>query len=126
MTMKNRGILTSELRSDGKLSIHISEGDIWMTRPEITAFLGVFTQSFVANLREVLKNGELQEYDNMRINDKGTTLYSFDVVLTLIFRCKGGYCRPISEWIKQRIKKPIVEHRQPIIISLGKGISSIS
>ena len=124
--MENRGILTSQLRSDGKLNVHLSAGEVWMTRGEITMFLGIFTQSFVANIREVFKSGELQEYDHTRVNDKGTTLYSLDVVIALVFRCKGGYCRGIREWVKQSIKKPIVEQRQPIIISLGTGFHTLS
>ncbi len=117
----NRGVLKSELRGDGTLAIHIIGDDIWMTRSEIVEFLGVFQQSFIANLREIFKSGELYEGEVVRINDKGTTFYNLDVVLALVFRCKGGYCHSIRQWIKQRIKRPIVEHRQPIIISLPKG-----
>lgn len=124
--MTNRGILRSELRSDGKLAIHFSGGDVWMSQPEIVEFLGIFTQSFSANLREVFKSGELQEDEVCHINDKGTTLYSLDIVIALVFRCKGGYCRPIREWIKQRIKTPIVEHKHPIIITLGQNMNGLS
>ena len=54
----NRGKLTSEVRSDGTLAIHIETADggkLWLSRSEIVGFLGVYTQSVVANLREILR-----------------------------------------------------------------------
>lgn len=117
----NRGKLTSEVRSDGTLAIHIKTadgGELWLSRPEIVEFLGVYTQSVIANLREIFKNGELYEDEVTRINDKGTTFYNLDVVLALVFRCKGGYCSSIREWIRDRIRQPLIKNRQPIIISL--------
>ena len=122
--MENRGIIKSEIRSDGKLAIHITEGDIWMTRHEIREFLGVFIQSVNANLREIFKSGELYENEVVKEITKGEYIisyYNLDVVFALTYRCKGGYCTSIRKWITERIKKPIVEHRQPIIIALGKG-----
>ena len=123
--MNTRGILESDLRSDGKLMINITGDDVWMTRSEITEFLGIFTQSFVANLREIFRRRELLEDEVTLVNDKGPIFYSLDVILALLFKCKGGYCKPIRDWIKYRIQKPLIEHRQPIMTTLGgKGVLS--
>ncbi len=117
----NRGVIKSELLADGKLAIHITSGDIYMTRSEIVALFGVPQQSVIANLRAVFKSGELIEENVVHINNKGVVFYNLDTILALLFRCKGGYCRDIREWIIGRIKQPIIEHRQPIIITLRGG-----
>lgn len=115
-----RDILKSDLRADGKLTIEVTGDDIWMTRCEIVELLALHSQSVVANLREIYRSGELLEHDTVR-EDKGVRYYNFNVVLALVFRCKGGYCRAFKEWIMDRIKRPLVEHRQPLIIALRSG-----
>ncbi|MFR9592356.1 MAG: hypothetical protein SNG27_08175 [Rikenellaceae bacterium] len=119
-----RDLLKSELRADGKLTIEVTGSDIWMTRCEIVELLALHSQSVVANLREIYRSGELLEHDTVR-EEKGVRYYSLDAVLALVFRCKGGYCRAFKEWIMGRIKRPIIEPRQPLIITLrGGSISS--
>lgn len=115
----NRGKLTIEHKSDGTLALHIElvDGDVWLARCEIVELLGVHTQSVVANLREIYKSRELLEHTTVR-ESNNVKYYNLDVVLALAFRCKGGYCRPIREWIRERIKRPLVDSRQPIIITL--------
>ncbi|MFI3290070.1 MAG: hypothetical protein R3Y66_08065 [Rikenellaceae bacterium] len=100
--------------------INITGDDIWMTRCEIVELLALHSQSVVANLREIYRSGELLEHDTVR-EEKGVRYYSLDAVLALVFRCKGGYCRAFKEWIMGRIKRPLVEHRQPLIIALRSG-----
>ncbi len=115
-----RDILKSELRADGKLMIEVTGGDIWMTRCEIVELLALHSQSVVANLREIYRSEELLEHNTIK-EVKGVRYYSLDVILALVFRCKGGYCRAFKEWIMGRIKRPIIEHRQPLIITLSGG-----
>ncbi len=118
-----RDILKSELRSDGKLTIEVTGSNIWMTRYEIVELLALQSQSVVANIREIYRSGELLEHNTIR-EKKGVRYYNLDVILALVFRCKGGYCIAFKEWIMERIKRPIVEHRQPLIIALKGGTIS--
>lgn len=112
-----RNILKSDLRTDGSLKIEVTGDDIWMTHYEITDFLGLHTQSVVANLREIYKREELLKQNTIK-ESKGVIYYSLDVVLALIFRCKGGYCNAIKRWVIDRVKRPIIEQRQQIFITL--------
>ena len=119
--MDTRGILESDLRSDGMLLINITGDEVWMTRWEITEFLGITTQSFIANLRVIFKNGELKEERVCCENCKGTVYYNLEVIIALIFRCKGAYCQAIRDWIKYRIQKPIMKHRNTLILAIPQG-----
>ncbi len=113
-----RDILKSDLRADGKLAIEVTGDDIWMTRCEIVELLALHSQSVVANLREIYRNKELLEYSTVR-EERGVRYYNLDVVLALVFKCKGGYCRAFKEWIMNRVKQPII--REPLIITLKSG-----
>ncbi|MFR9546379.1 MAG: hypothetical protein SNJ29_12500 [Rikenellaceae bacterium] len=115
-----RDVLRSVLRADGKLTIEVTGEDIWMTRYEIVELLALHSQSVVANLREIYRREELLEHNTVR-EEKGVRYYNLDVLLALVFRCKGGYCRAFKEWMMDRIKRPIIEHRQPLIIALRDG-----
>ncbi|MFR9608208.1 MAG: hypothetical protein SNG34_06960 [Rikenellaceae bacterium] len=124
----NRGKLTIEHKSDGTLAllIELVDGDVWLARCEIVDILGIHTQSVIANLREIYKSKELYEETTVR-ESNNVRYYNLDVIIALAFRCKGGYCRPIREWIRERIKRPLVDSRQPIIITLnGTGGRSLS
>ncbi len=112
-----RDVLRSGLRADGKLTIEVTGENIWMTRYEIVELLALHSQSVVANIREIYRSDELLEYKTVR-EEKGVRYYNLDVILALVFRCKGGYCRAFKEWIMDRIKQPIIEKRQPLIITL--------
>ncbi len=115
-----RDILKSDLRADGKLTIEVTGDDIWMTRYEIVELLALHSQSVVANMREIYRSGELLEHNTVREHN-GVRYYNLDVILALVFRCKGGYCSAFKEWVMGRIKRPLVEHRQPLIIALRNG-----
>ncbi|MFI3292920.1 MAG: hypothetical protein SNI70_05320 [Rikenellaceae bacterium] len=120
----NRGELHIEHKPNGTVTIFVKladDGNVWLSKYEIADFLGVHIQSVTANLRELFRSEELLEY-NVATSKEGTTFYNLDVVIALAFRCKGGYCRPIREWIRDRIKRPLVESRQPVIIQIGNSV----
>lgn len=127
-----RGSIQFVRNTNGTISVKIElvDGNVWMTKHEIARLFEVFVPAVTANLRVIFKNKDMFEHQvtrNIRTtNDKGETygydLYNIDVIIALAFRMKGGYCRLFREWLREQVKRSIVENRQqPIIIQLGNN-----
>lgn len=116
----------------GEISVQIElvNGTVWLTKHEIARMFGVLVPMVTANLKVIFKSNELLQTEVIKAhhytNNKGqvchTELYNLDVVIALAFRMRGGYCRRFREWIREQVKRPILQSRQqPIIIQLGKS-----
>lgn len=113
------------------ISIKLVDGTVWLSKYEITELFDVHLPMVTANLKVLFTTNELMESDVTRsypyTDNKGkkyiATLYNLDVVIALAFRMKGGNCRAFREWLRERVKRPIQQSKQPILIQLGKTSS---
>lgn len=116
----------------GAISVRIElvDGTVWMTKHEIAEMFGVFVPMVMANLKVIFNTKELSEvwtvkyltYTQKNGQVCHTELYNLDVIIALAFRMKGGFCYRFREWIREQVKRPIIESRkQPIIIHLGNS-----
>ena len=118
-----RGKISIEYNASGsiKVVIETAGGTVWLTKNEIARLFDVFVPAISANLRVIFKNKELFETEVTRYHNE-VMYYNLDVVISLAFRMKGGFCRAFREWLREQAKRPIVESRQqPIIIQFGKS-----
>lgn len=107
----------------GAISVRIklAHGTVWLTKNEIARMFDVLVPAVSANLRVIFKNKELFETEVTRYHNE-VMYYNLDVVISLAFRIKGGFCRAFREWLREQTKRPIIESRQqPIILQLGKS-----
>lgn len=118
-----RGKISIEhnVSSSIKVVIETAGGTVWLTKNEIARLFDVFVPAVSANLRVIFKNKELFESEVTRYHNE-VMYYNLDVVISLAFRMKGGFCRAFREWLREQAKRPIIESRQqPIIIQFGKS-----
>lgn len=105
--------------SANKVFIELIDGTVWLTKNEIARLFDVFVPTISANLRVIFNNKELFETEVTRYHNE-VMYYNIDVVISLAFRMKGGYCRLFREWVREQIKQPITDNRRmPIVIQLG-------
>lgn len=99
-----RGSIDVSNHCNGRLqvSIEFENNTIWLTESEIANLLGIYIQNVSSNIRSVFKRGELNQCDAERYY-KGLYYYNFSVLITLIFRVKGGYSQLFRDWVEREL-----------------------
>jgi len=104
------------------------DGTVWVTKYELAELFNVYPSTISSNIAVIFKSGELFETEVVQTdtikggNGKFIEYYNLDVIIALSFRMKGAVCRLFREWIRERIKQPILKSKQqPIFIQLGKN-----
>lgn len=118
-----RGKISIEHNESGSVKVMIETvgGTVWLTKNEIARLFDVFVPTVSGNLRVIFKNKELFETEVTRYHNE-VMYYNLDVVISLAFRMKGGFCRAFREWLREQAKRPIIESRQqPIVIQLSNS-----
>lgn len=108
----------------GTISVQIEliDGTVWLTKHEIARMFNVLVPMVTVNLKVIFNTKELFEHEVTHYHNE-VMFYNLDVIISLAFRMKGGFCRSFREWIREQAKRPIIQSRQqPIIIQLGKSL----
>jgi hypothetical protein len=128
----NKGKITITQNSvNGFMSVQFQlseDGMVWVTKYEMAELFNVYPNTISSNIAAIFKSGELFETEVVQTdtikggNGKFIEYYNLDVIIALSFRMKGAVCRLFREWIRERIKQPILQSKQqPIFIQLGKN-----
>lgn len=84
-----RGIIT--INEIG--AVTIPTAPIWMTKFEIADLFGVFAYDIRKAIRQIYRNGELQEDETMKYIRQGENVncdvYSLEMVVAIAFRTRG-------------------------------------
>lgn len=84
-----RGIIT--ISKDGAVTIPTAQ--VWMTKFEIADLFGVFAYDIRKAIRQIYRNGELQEDETMKYIRQGEKVncdvYSLEMVVAIAFRTRG-------------------------------------
>lgn len=128
----NKGKITIIQGSiNGSMSVKFQlteDGTVWVTKNELAELFNVYPIMIASNIAAIFKSGELFETEVVQTdtikggNGKFIEYYNLDVIIALSFRMKGAVCRLFREWVRERIKQPILQSKQqPIFIQLGKN-----
>jgi len=128
----NKGKITIIQGSiNGSMSVKFQlteDGTVWVTKYELAELFNVNPIMIASNIAAIFKSGELFESEVVQTdtikggNGKFIEYYNLDVIIALSFRMKGAVCRLFREWVRERIKQPILQSKQqPIFIQLGKN-----
>lgn len=108
------------------VQFELTKGGIWLTKHELADLFNVFPITIAANVEKIFQDNELFENEVVKVSDvkgrngKNIEYYNLDVVLSLSFRLKGAVCRMFREWVREQVKRPIIENYQAnIFVQLG-------
>lgn len=116
--------------ANGTMSVkfELTKGTIWLTKYELADLFNVYPITISSNIDKIFKENELFETEVTLIsntigrNGKYIEYYNLDVLIALSFRLKGAVCRMFREWIREQVKRPIIENSQAnIFIQLGNN-----
>ncbi len=116
-----RGSIDVSNHCNGRLqvSIEFENGTIWLTESEIANLLGIYIQNVSCNIRTIFKRGELNQCDVERYY-KGIYYYNFQMIITLIFRARGGYSQLFRDWVERELRSRFVKaSHQTIFIQMS-------
>lgn len=110
------------------VKVELTKGTIWLTKHELADLFNVYPITISSNIDKIFKENELFETEVTLIsntigrNGKYIEYYNLDVLIALSFRLKGAVCRMFREWIREQVKRPIIEKSQAnFFISLGNN-----
>lgn len=131
MIMERGKIEITQNPANGTMTVQFEltkGGTVWLTKHEIADLFNVYPITIVANIEKIFQDNELFENEVVKVSDvkgrngKNIEYYNLDVVLSLSFRLKGAVCRMFREWIREQVKRPIIENSQAnIFIQLGNN-----
>ncbi|MFI3306823.1 MAG: hypothetical protein R3Y68_10015 [Rikenellaceae bacterium] len=120
-----RGSIDVSNHCNGRLQVSIEfENDtIWLTEREIANLLGIYIQNVSSNIRAVFKRGELNQCDVERYH-KGLYYYNFSMLISLIFKVRGGYSQLFRNWVERELSGGFAKRRhQTIFIQMSHQIT---
>lgn len=115
--MTNWGKFEIEVNSScNDLTVKIEAGDdgnVWLSKAEIAQTFEVFYAAVSANIRVMLKSGDLKEYQHVKTihytNKKGqkcsNDLFNLEAAIALGFRMKGYKCQLFRQWVARQLSK---------------------
>lgn len=98
-----RGIIT--INEMGAVTIPTSP--VWMTKFEIADLFGVFAYDVRKAIRQIYRNGELQEDETMRYIRQGENVncdvYSLEMVVAIAFRTRCKSATAFRKFVSERL-----------------------
>lgn len=98
-----RGIIT--INEMGAVTIPTSP--VWMTKFEIADLFGVFAYDVHKAIRQIYRNGELQEDETMRYIRQGENVncdvYSLEMLVAIAFRTRGKAATAFRKFVSERL-----------------------
>ncbi|MCK9502013.1 MAG: protein-tyrosine kinase [Lascolabacillus sp.] len=108
---------TSIKIEEGRVTIRLKAGNVWLTQHEIADIFDVFISAINSNIRSILKSEILQEETVCRRKDKGNgsilTLYNLEMITALAFRLKSRQAQCFREWITSQALNPVILWKIP-------------
>ncbi|GHT54977.1 hypothetical protein FACS189451_00030 [Bacteroidia bacterium] len=88
---------------NGRVTIRLAEGNVWLTQRQIANLFGVFVSAAGANIRSILRSGVLREEETCRHQKTGNggimTLYNLEMITALAFRLNSHPAQQFRRWI---------------------------
>lgn len=100
----------------GRVTIHPTNGTVWLTQHQIADLFGVFISAVNSNIRSILKNEILREEKVCRFEETangGMLLYNLEMITTLAFRLKSCKAEYFRNWIIEQTVNPLVIWKIP-------------
>lgn len=98
-----RGIIT--ISETG--AVTIPTAPVWMTKCEIADLFGVFAYDIRKSIRQIYRNGELQEHETMRYFRQGENVncdvYSLEMVVAIAFRIRSKTATAFRQFVLNRL-----------------------
>ena len=98
-----RGIIT--INEMG--AVTIPTAPVWMTKFEIADLFGVFAYDIRKAIRQIYRNGELQEDETMKYIRQGENVnydvYSLEMVIAIAFRTRGKEATAFQKFVSDRL-----------------------
>lgn len=106
--------------------VHIEageDGNVWLSKAEIAQVFEVFYAAVSANIRAMMKSGDLCESRHVRTihyrNKKGqicsNDLFNLEAAIALGFRMKGYKCQLFRQWVARQLST-VNNHKQMAFI----------
>ena len=99
----DRGIIT--ISETGVVTIPTAP--VWMTKFEIADLFGVFAYDIRKSIRQIYRNGELQEDETMKYIRQGenvnSDVYSLEMVVAIAFRTRGKATTTFRKFVLERL-----------------------
>ncbi|CDN30458.1 Putative DNA-binding protein in cluster with Type I restriction-modification system [Mucinivorans hirudinis] len=124
------GKMTMDYNPETKaVSVHIEleNGTVWLTKSQIAELFGVYISAVTMNLKSIhMEDEAFLDANRSEISYHTASgeyyhriLYNLDIIILLAFKMKGGNCHLFRQWLREQVKRPIVESRQqPMIIQI--------
>lgn len=131
--MTKWGKFEIEIGSSGEdLVVNIEageDGNVWLSKAEIAPIFEVFYAAVSANIRVMLKSGELKEYRHMKTirytNKKGqecsSDLFNLEAAIALGFRMKGYKCQLFRQWVARQLSTPNNQKQRAFFIQMSNN-----
>ena len=88
-------------------AVTIPTAPVWMTKFEIADLFGVFAYDIRKAIRQIYRNGELQEDETMKYIRQGENVncdaYSLEMVVAIAFRTWGKAATAFRKFVSERL-----------------------
>ena len=100
------------------------DGQIWLSRWELTDLFGVYTATITANIKAIIRSGAVKPSLDGTVMMMGNTpipeFVGMDMVVALAFRIDSTAAKRIRLFIVQRVVAGTDKPAVPIFISCGR------
>lgn len=117
-----RGIITN-----GGQSIHISDGEVWMTSWEIAELFNTTAGVIHTAIKRILKSNILKEYEACKYikmeNGYNADVYNLEMVIALSYQIDTGHSIEFRKWLTNKVTH---KQCQNILLYLNRGTNNTS
>lgn len=111
------------------VSVHIEageDGNVWLSKAEIAQAFEVFYAAVSANIRVMMKSGDLSEnrhvktiyYRNKKGQECSNELFNLEAAIALGFRMKGYKCQLFRQWVARQLSTVNNQNQMAFIIQM--------
>ena len=105
--MKNEIILFEN--QDVKLEVNMNGETVWLTQDQMAKLFGKDRTVITRHINNIFKDGELEEKSNVQKmhianSDKPVSLYSLDVIISIVYRVKSQNGVIFRKWANKVLK----------------------
>ena len=106
------------------ISVHIEageDGNVWLSKAEIAQVFEVFYAAVSANIRVMMKSGDLCEnrhYRNKKGQECSNDLFNLEAAIALGFRMKGYKCQLFRQWVARQLSIVNNQNQMAFIIQM--------
>lgn len=112
-----RGIITNNGQS-----IHISDGEVWMTAWEISDLFYTTAGAINSRIKAILKANVLKGYEVCQCirleNGNSVNVYNLNMIIALSYQIDTGYSAAFRKWLTHKVQSP-QENKVSFLVHLG-------